>query len=572
MTFYTSDGRGNLKSLNTEIFPDSAWEYYGGKATNDAGLKLYASVSWLFRCIRIISNGVQTMPFTIERNGNTVTEFDGTGFNSALPQELIWLGRFPRQAGMIAATGLLAGEAYLERRYSLRGTTLSYDWLLPTSITPKIDETTGQPTSFKRMANNRQVTLSPEDVVWFWPPDFSVETGPAKATAGTAVLRNAGIIGNMDNYFSLYFERGMLSSTFWTYGQPLSTDERDRTKSFIRRTMSGLKNAFTVEILRNDIEPKKIGDSLSELGDHTLTDKERQAIAIGLGVPMSKLDSSVATDSNRNADDKQFIRDTVLPEIGWIYEIVNERMMPNGYTIRALPERIEVMQVEEVDKTASYVALVNAGMPPETAVALLGIDVPNDLPLTTPQAPPVVAMNEMRAAEIITEKAQFKRWYKSRIGQDWSEFTPQVLTADDVADIAGEMNQAEMQKAMMAQQAQREREFSQALQFFQKALDTQPQQQPTAVTFTLAPELKPTPVTVQNEFAVSVPEQKAGEIVVNVPPSQAPDVVVNVPETAVNITNNVDVEFPSRAREVTNVTRDSQGYIVQATTDTEYEQ
>ena len=571
--FFTTDNNGNVKALNSEALPDSAWQWYSGKPKEDDIMRLYGVVSWMYRCIRIIENGIRTMPFTVERGGDTVVNFDGASFDASLPPDLTWLGRFPRNAGMIASAGQLMGEAYLERRYALSNSNvIGYDWLLPSSITPEIDEATGEPTSFKRTLKNKQITLTPEYVVWFWPPDFGVETGPAKYTPGRAVMANAGVLNGMDIFLSGYFKRGMIKATLLTYKESLLPGEAERTKSWWRRTLSGLGGAHNAEVVRGDFAPISIGEGIKDLRDNALTDSEREAIAVGFGIPLSKLNSNIATDANRVQDDKQFINDVLTPEATWIYEAVNAQMMPDGYTIKAQPQRLEPMQVEENDRTSAYVALVkDAGMPPETAVALLGIDIPENMPLTTPQAPTAVAMNEMRAAEIITEKAQFKRWYKSRIGQAWDDFTPQHLTADDIADIAAEMNQAEAQKAMMAQQAQRAREFNQALDFFTKALESQPPTQPTPISFTLAPELKPTPVTVQNDFVVDVPEQKAGEIVVNVPPAIPPDVVVNVPETAVNVTNNVDVAFPKRAQEVTNVTRDSQGFIVRAETETEYD-
>lgn len=460
--FYTADKKG----VRLEDYPPEAWTILGGGNQAQAIDKLYATVSWLYRCVELRANGVMTMPFAIKRGKDIVAEYDGVTFDDDLGDSgLVFLPRLPRFLAMVEAASTLSGAAYLERRANITGSrVLGFDWLLPSSVTPEFDLMTGEFLHFWRAIQGQRIPMTADEIVYFWRPDHTVERGPAKRTPGKAVLQNAGVIGSMDVFLEGYFARGMVKATLLKYKDRLSDDEAKRVKQWWKRVFSGVRNAHATEVVRGDFETLTIGEGIKDLRDNALTDKERESIASGLGVPQSKVTANAANFATKQSDDVMFIEDTILPEIGWIYEVVNEQVLPDGFRIVALPERLRVMQQDENERAAAFGSYVGNGMSIEAAIAILGIDVPEGIEVSKPVAntPPQLMpftgqqtqaedveddtrpqnSDNSRAIDILElldkrdEAERFKRWLKNRKSFDVSEFASDLLTEHEKVHIA----------------------------------------------------------------------------------------------------------------------------------------
>ena len=459
--FYTADKKG----VRLEDLPPEAWTILSGGSQSQAIDKLYATVSWLYRCVELRANGVMTMPFAVKRGRDIVAEYDGVTFDDDLADGgLVFLPKLPRLLAMVEAAATLSGAAYLERRTNVIGSrVLGFDWLLPSSVTPEFNRVTAELTGFKRGIQGQQIPMTADEIVYFWRPDHTVERGPAKRTPGKVVLQNAGVIGSMDLFLEGYFSRGMVKATLLKYKDRLSPEEGQRVKEWWRRVFAGVRNAHATEVVRGDFDTLTIGEGIKDLRDNALTDKERESIASGLGVPQSKVTANAANFATKQSDDVMFIEDTIMPEIGWIYEVVNEQMLPDGYRIVALPERLRVMQQDENERAAAFGSYVGNGMSIEAAIAILGIDVPEGIEVSKPVAntPPQLMpftgqqqtesqgentrpqnLESTRAIDLIElldkrdEVERFKRWLKNRDTFDVAEFASDILSDDEKTQLA----------------------------------------------------------------------------------------------------------------------------------------
>lgn len=479
MTVFLSDGQ---KSTRLQDLPKEAWTSVTSDVESVGSVaKLYSVISWLYRCVSLRANAVMAMPYTLLQGQNELIHWTGTEFDKDIPKQISWLKDFPQLLSKTESSSCLLGSAYWENVSNLLGNkTFSYDWLVPSSINEAynripgiggtwVDEekVIGELVGFWRKIPHYHhiVELEIEDVVYFWLPDYAMEVGPARNTPGRAVLQNAGVIHSMDLFLHGYFDRGLIKAFIGKYApsgsntmlQPPNADEVNRFKKFIRRLLMGVTGANNFEIFRSDFQIETIGEGIKELRDNKLNEDEKKSIATGMGVPLSKMDSTASTDANRKMDEVSFIEDTIIPEIGWIFQVLNEQIFePMGMRIKAQPNLLRIMQEDEVQRSQSFAHYVGNGMSVEAAIAILGIDMPDGIeikpepkpippmlqPFTGQQDDDDSGLVERSAFAVLDlldkrdETAQFKRWLKNRDEFDVNDFTSTHLTYDDKIAIA----------------------------------------------------------------------------------------------------------------------------------------
>lgn len=498
MTTIFYDGE---KAVNLFNNPD-AWTIISGEQDTKGIQKLYSTVAYLYRCVSLRANAVAAMPFVLMKGKTEVAVWTGTDFEEDLPPKMEWLNNLNEFLAKTEAAACLMGGAYWERRKNVLGTRdLKYEWLLPSTIDEiyngvpgvggmKHEESVplGELLGFWRREpfyGHREQTpgtireLGIEDVVYFWLPDYGVEIGRAVNTPGRAVLTNAGVVSSMDIFLRGYFERGLVKAFIGKFAPsgnntmmtPPSETEANRVKEFFRRVLFGVRNSANFEIVRSDFSIETIGEGVKDLRDNALSVEEKESIATGLGIPLSKLNSTSATDSNRNADEVDFIENTVIPEIGWIYQTLNEQIFyPMGMRIKAKPDTLRVMQEDETQRAAAFRQYVGDGgennLTVEATIAILGIDIPDGVqvqpepkpipPMLQPFAgqdnPPqeqqqpeeeddAIQKTAVTVLELLDkreEKKQYERWLRNRnyTAIKVDDFDSQYLTHDEKVEIA----------------------------------------------------------------------------------------------------------------------------------------
>jgi hypothetical protein len=448
-----------IKSLGAPSLPEEVWTIHsGGEYEVDAD-KLYSTVSWLYRCVTIRGNSIASMPFEIRQGEEVVYEYDGITPQNTPPKDLNWILDWPELAGKVEIASILGGEAYIGRMQNVLGGDMPLRWYLPWSVEPVLNGVTstslfsfdsslphGSLQGFLRRDPKKGTPrrLEIEDVLYFWYPDHSVEIGAAKNYPGKSVMQNAGVIGALDLFLKGYFERGMVKATLLKYKNQLSNDEAKRVKEWWRRVFTSVKNAFATEVVRGDFETMEIGDGVKDLRDNVLTKDERDAIAVGLGVPPSKLLPVGVNKATKDGDDRGYVEDTVIPEIIWIYSALNRQMLNDmGYSIVALPQQLRVMQTDEVERSRAAKNYFDMGYAKREIENILGIYVPDEI---KEQVANEVARREVlekssqidskhlfvEALDYRDEKNQYLRWLKKRgVTTDISQFETKHLSDVD---------------------------------------------------------------------------------------------------------------------------------------------
>lgn len=436
------------KGTRLEDLPPEAWQVVVGEYGHDAAGKLFGLVSWLYRCVDIRAAAVAGMPWEIRR-GETVVMTPGM----PTPDDLMWLGDLAGLLYRTEAALALTGRAYWFRERNLMRT-LALRWLRPDSVQPVIDRDGLR--GFTRRIGGEDMTLLPDDLVYFWLPDPFVELGPAEHYPGRAALAAAGVLASMEQFLTDYFERGMIKATLLKYTSPVGPEEAKRIKEWWKRVATGLKNAFASEVVRGDFEPLVIGEGLADLQNSALTAEQRESICTALGVPQSKVTANAANYATKAGDDRSFIADTIAPECRWIETIINRQLLePAGLSLRFMPEALPVMQEDEAARAQSLKTLVDAGMSLEMAIAVLGYDLPEGIELrepvaaTPPQLMPFTGQRPAASGDVdddrdearVAETRRFVRWARKRPNADGSAFESDILSDDDKAALLAELRE-----------------------------------------------------------------------------------------------------------------------------------
>jgi len=362
-----------LKSIELSQYPDEAWEWLTGKPDNAArGLEDYfRAIPWLFRGVNMRADAVANMPFTIYRGEteiDTSAEYENTVKFMPNPVRLFKL---------IEMSISLMGKAYL---FNVRNNAVSLDlkYLNPTTIKPVLDESEGL-VAFDRTLT-RTVRYDVEDIIYFWLEDPYIEIGEPNTSPGKAALMASGVLANVDEFVAAFFERGAIKATI--LGVPMGTPEpaREELKNWWQKVVSGISNAFTAKVIAADaVEATTIGEGLEGLQNTEMTKEKREDIAVALGIPMTKLWSTEAGGIGGGGvveqDDKNFYQETVIPECRFIQGVLNTQVFePAGYSLRFDYDTLDMFQEDEAQRSASLNNLVNAGMPLDLALQVLGFE------------------------------------------------------------------------------------------------------------------------------------------------------------------------------------------------------
>lgn len=367
------------KAVRLQDLPDEAWTVIAGEGGGGEAAKLYAVVSWLYRCVDVRAGAVANMPFEIRRGDEVVMTHDDDA-----PEQLAWLNELPGLLYRTEAALALTGQAYWFRERNLVRT-LAVRWLRPDSVRPDIDSDGLK--GFRRHVGGRDIDLTADDLVYFWLPDPFVEIGPAEHYPGRAALSAAGALSSLDRFLTGYFDRGMVKATLLKYTTPLGVEESKRVKEWWRRVALGVKNAFAAEVVRGDFDTVVVGEGVKDLQNTALTAEQRESVCTALGVPQSKVTANAANYATANQDARSFIQDTIAPECKFLAQVINRQLLgPMGLTLAFLPESLPIMQEDEAARAGSFKLYRDGGLSIKEAAAILGIDMPEGLP-AAPVAP-----------------------------------------------------------------------------------------------------------------------------------------------------------------------------------------
>lgn len=438
---------------NWQQIGNAPWMGDSDGAPSDPAV-LAESVAFLFRSIRLRANAVASVPWTIgtQGKGKGATLWDSS--EPSAPPALAYLTGLKELLYRTEASLCLSSRAYwyIERN-RVKPTALR--WLDPATMAAKW--TPGGISHFDRAVNGRVVTLPPTDVIYIWQRSLS-ETEP-DTPAAKAAANAAGVLYNLDSFERLFFERGAIKATLLTVDEQPLPEEKDALLTWWRRVASGIRNAFSTDIINASVKPIVIGEGVSELGNTTLTAEKREDIATALGVPHSMVSANAANYATARSDQENFYNTTVIPQCELVERQVNESFFAGlGLRFSFQPESLSVFQRDENERAAAFAAYVGAGLLPSVVVQLLGIQLPEGIepadldPAPAPPPPPVIVQAAppqitMRPdedeeggdedEEVEVERKRFIRWAKKRPNADPAAFASALLSLDERIALMG---------------------------------------------------------------------------------------------------------------------------------------
>ena len=420
----------------TQLAPSAAQMADSRQATTAAG-NYYQAVAYLYRCVNIRATSITRVPWAIMQGDNEVW----LSTVPSPPTALAYLQNFKRLLSLTEAALCLAPEAFwfIERN---RAKILSLRWHAPNSVVPQFSEQTGL-TGFKRILDRgRAQSFEPTDYVYFPLPNPLHETIPGRPPA-QAAMSSAGVLYNIDQFASNFFERGAIKATLLTVdGNPMPA-EMERLEAWWKRFFSGSKSAWETAAVRAGVTPVVVGEGMENLATADLSEERRQDIATALGVPHSIVMSNAANYATAQQDALSFYDMTVIPSLSHIVEIVNESLLgPSGYRMELRPEEMSIYQADEERRSNSLLNYVQAGVKLSVAAEILGVSLPYGIEYTDldpaavtapppPQPAPEPAPEPEPDMAKTAETRRFLRWAKKRKHPDPQQFSSDILTLAD---------------------------------------------------------------------------------------------------------------------------------------------
>lgn len=364
------------KSVRLDDFPPEAWRILTGGPTGNEGdvQKMYKAVPWLNRGVGIRSAAMAKMPFTIFDGENELDTSEN------YQNKLGWWPNPDATLALIEASLTLMGRAYLFKVRKNFGIIEMLRYLVPTSIDPKIDEDLGL-VGFKRRLKSGEIDIPMENLVWFWLRDAFTEIGPPESSPAKVALRAAGVLFNVDTFVDAFFSRGAIKASILAVPASVQKGERDRLKSWWKRVVTGVSNAFASNVLNAEsVKVETIGEGISELANTELTDEKREDIAVALGVPQNILFSDDANFATAKQEDFRLYDQTINTQAKFIQGVLNTLLLhPLDFSIKFHPQQLQVSQQEETLRSGALVNLERANIPPWIGMPILGYDLPPDM-------------------------------------------------------------------------------------------------------------------------------------------------------------------------------------------------
>jgi len=392
----------------------------------------WATVPLLYRAVSLRASSLSSVPFVV---------FKGD-------QEVDWPLE-PDLQSIIYALELgllLTGAAYGLKQYVGRLMT-SVQVLNPTTVT--WSHKRGEDHFTQRVGSQTYGPWGPDMVMALREPSMTADTGAGLAPAQVA-LQASKLRFNMDEFASQFFANGAQPQTLITTTGNPGTVEMERAQNFFRRRMSGVGNAWRALFLRGDLKVTTLTPELKSMGMKELAAHVALDIGASLGVPRSILESDAANYATSVTDLHSFWHMTIRPRLPMYENAINTQLLAGtDYTLQFTPEQLDVFQEDETIRAASLLQLVQAGVPLDDAMLMLGYDPIENRP--EPEAEQVVE-EEPEEALVESELATWQRYALRNLSKNGKSrpFVAEHIPAHMVHEIQVDLNDADTIEAIKA--------------------------------------------------------------------------------------------------------------------------
>lgn len=332
-------------------------------------MTLYKSVPWLYRAVEARASAMASIPVVMI---DTSTKGDG---EEVQPEDVPLIGgvEWHRLINKVEAWLALYGCAYVRPeqkteivpgQFSRLGFDLSV-WH-PANVETIYHLSTERVVSFNRLIDDPKEARRPyniDEVVYIPLPSREFEHRPGYPPAAAALVA-AGVLNSIDDFNTLFFDRGALFSTVAAVaGDPFPSDLQN-LEDRINEVYGGMNNAHRIPAVNADkVKFERLSSTLEEMAMKELTDGNREAVATAMGIPQSLLFSSASTFATARQDDKHFVEKTIIPDMRLIEEALNRQFFGNlGWRIKFKTESIDAFSDVRMENTQRGVLLKNAGI------------------------------------------------------------------------------------------------------------------------------------------------------------------------------------------------------------------
>jgi len=141
---------------------------------------------------------------------------------------------------------------------------------------------------------------------------------------------------------------------------------------------------------RTKLTPEVVSQDLDKMTMPELFKQATSNISAAFGIPVNVFagdDNYASADSHR----MQFWQDVIRPRGRMIESAFNRQLLnPLGLQMTFAFDELDIFQEDENQRATSWATYVDAGADPETAAAMLGIEVPEGMQLMAEKPEPVI--------------------------------------------------------------------------------------------------------------------------------------------------------------------------------------
>lgn len=338
----------------------------GGQDKLNHVAQAYALVPLIFRAVKLRAGSLAKVPFQI-LDGENVIDWPFP----IKPKRLIWY----TEAGL-----MLRGAAYfLKIQNALSLKNLVY--LNPFSIEQEYqyNRDTGEDNMIFRQPVTGQGPWDLEEMVYIREFDPLQDTHPGISSAMVS-MGDSQLLNYVTRFAWHFFEGGAMPVTVLGF-QNTGKEEARRVESRIKRAITRLSNAFNVVGVKSDhVSINTLTPELASLALPELRLQAKQDVGAAFGIPVSMLEEPSANRATAESHRQSFWADTVRPEgEDLIQEEFNDQIFnPLGLEFQFLFDELDIFQEDERARAQSVKAYVEAGMPIDLAVEILGVDMNDD--------------------------------------------------------------------------------------------------------------------------------------------------------------------------------------------------
>jgi len=383
--------------------------------------RAYASAVWAYRCVKLRADAVAGIPMVLRNRSGARIEshpvMDLLRDVNPTTMNLSDLLRATEAAyniwGVaywlkIRATGR-GGNAEGRKRGS-RGKMKWLQWLNPQTVEPQVDPQRGV-TGYKQTIGSAATVFAPEDVIVFRNFNPMDDLGGLSPLSVALTEINAEL--NAGKYVSAFFSNDARPAGLLTTDQPMHEADLQRSLTWWQQLFQGAQNKWKTGIMGGGMRWTQIGYPPRDLALAELRAEDRRAICAAFGVPPGLAGAwDAATYATGYQQKASFYEDTVLPQIGYIAEVLNWSLLSEypdltaqGATLGWDTDGIAALRESEGEKATRLIALLNAGViTAEEVRAEMGLPA-----LTPPPAPPPAGggepVEELGSAKGVSVKA-----------------------------------------------------------------------------------------------------------------------------------------------------------------------